>query len=127
MDAHTNTKHKTLLPYYIKGLAQKKFTLRQASESTGYTIQWLMQLRNNYIQNGFIDLENKNKNRIPKNKKPEKLKQKIVAIYVNEYKDVNFKFFCKCLKDYEGIDICYTTLRNVMSEYGIKSPEARKV
>lgn len=127
MDAHTNIKHKTLLPYYIKGLAHKKFTLKQASESTGYTIQWLMQLRNNYIQNGFIDLENKNKNRIPKNKKPEKLKQKIVAIYVNEYKDVNFKFFCKCLKDYEGINICYTTLRNVMSEYGIKSPEARKV
>ena len=108
MDAHTNIKHKTLLPYYIKGLAHKKFILKQASESTGYTIQWLMQLRNNYIQNGFIDLENKNKNRIPKNKKPEKLKQKIVAIYVNEYKDVNFKFFCKCLKDYEGIDICYT-------------------
>lgn len=120
-------KQKQLLPFYIKGLAQKKFTLKQASESTGYTIQWLMQLRNNYINNGFLDLENKNKYRIPKNKKPEKLKQKIVAIYCSEYKDINFKFFCKCLKEYENIDICYTTLRNVMSEYGIKSPEARKV
>ena len=38
-------KHKAILALYVKGLYQKKYTLKQASESTGYSIQHLCRLK----------------------------------------------------------------------------------
>ena len=120
-------KYKSLLPVYLKGLASGKYTLRQASESTGYSVQWLCFLKKQYLLYGFDCLEHKNKNRIPHNKKSESLKNKVLAIYADQYKDVNFKYFNDCLQELHGIKISLTTLRRFMAEAGVKSPEARRI
>lgn len=124
----TNKKYKTLLPTYLKGLVDGKYSLRQAAESTGYSVPYLSTLKQQYLKYGFSVLENKNKGRIPHNKFSEKKKQTIVALYAQPaYSGINFKYYGECLKLYEGIDVSYTTLCNIMKEYGIKSPEAHHV
>lgn len=123
----TVIKHKEILPIYVKGLYQHKYTLKQAAESTGYTIVHLSRLRKKYELYGNSIFEHGNKGRVSKFKIDTSLRQKIACIYSAEYSDVNFSYFKKCLKDFEGINIGLSTLRNIMKEYGLKSPEARKI
>lgn len=121
------TKHKEILPLYIKGLYYRKYTLRQASESTGYTIQHLCYLKKQYSLLGDSLFEHRNRGRIPKNKIDPELAQRIVLLYSSQYSDINFSYFCRCLEDFENIKISLATLRKIMQEYGIVSPEAHKV
>ena len=122
-----NGKHnKSLLPVYLVGLCKGKYTLKQASESTGYSENWLCILKHKYLQEGFSCLENKNKFRPAPNKKPEALRQQIVAIYQTTFQDVNFTYFRKCLSELYDIQISIPTLAKIMNDYGIYSPETRK-
>ena len=122
----TVIKHKEILPIYVKGLYQHKYTLKQAAESTGYTIVHLSRLRKKYELYGNAIFEHGNKGRHSPVRINTLLRQKIACIYSAEYSDVNFSYFKKCLKEFEGINIGLSTLRNIMKEYGISSPEARK-
>jgi len=119
--------HKDILPIYVKGLYNHKYTLKQASESTGYSVVHLCRLRKQYEIYGTKVFEHGNSGHIPKNKIDTKLRQRIACIYSSQYSDVNFSYFQKCLKEFEGISIGLSTLRNIMNEYGLKSPEARKI
>lgn len=118
---------KSLLPVYIKGLCSGKYTLKQASQSTGYTENWLCILKHKYLRDGVNCLEHKNKNRVPVNKTPESVRQKIAAIYAGDFADVNFSYYRKYLAERHGIKISEPTLKMVLSEYGLKSPEAHRV
>ena len=119
--------HKDILPIYVKGLYNHKYTLKQASESTGYTIVHLCRLRKQYEVYGAKIFEHGNKGRVSNRKIDTKLRQRIACIYSAQYSDVNFSYFQKCLKEFEGISIGLSTLRNIMKEYGLVSPEARKI
>lgn len=114
-----------LLPFYVKGLSTGKFTLTQAAASTGYSSRYLWELKRKYLVQGMAIFDKKYKGP-PVNKTSEFIKQRIVSIYLSKYQDVNFKYFTDCLRDYENIQISYPTLRNIMSEFGIESPEAHK-
>lgn len=122
----TVKKHKEILSLYVRGLYNKKYTLRQASESTGYSIDHLCRLRKKYALLGDKVFEHGNAGRVPSNKLDEKTRTKIALLYSGDYSDVNFSYYQKCLEEFEGISISLATLRNIMKEYGINSPEARK-
>lgn len=122
------TKYKTLLPVYLKGLVAGKYTLAQAASACGYSVVRMCQLKKLYMAEGLSCLDNKNTGRTPVNKTPEELKNRVVALYATPaYSGINFKYFTECLEHYEGIKINYNTLRNIMNEYGIKSPEAHRI
>ena len=122
------TKYKTLLPVYLKGLVAGKYTLAQAASACGYSVVRMCQLKKLYVAEGLSCLDNKNTGRPPVNKTPEALKNRVVALYATPaYSGINFKYFTECLEHYEGIKINYNTLRNIMLEYGIKSPEAHRI
>lgn len=123
----TIKKYKSELPMYLSGLASGKYTLKQASDSTGYSIRWLSQLKKKYLEVGENCLQHGNKNKIPHNKTSEQLKNKILNLYATDYAGINFKYFCECLHDYEGITISYVTLCNIFKAAGIRSPEAHKI
>lgn len=120
-------KHKDILTIYVKGLYQHKYTLKQAAESTGYSVEHLCRLKKKYKLLGNLAFHHGNTGHVPKNKVAQSLRQKIALIYTKEYSDVNFSYFCKCLRDYENIDVSLATLRNIMKEYGLRSPEAHKI
>ena len=121
-------KHKSLLPAYLVGLAAGKYTLAQAAGACGYSVVRMCQLKQAYLREGLSCLDNKNLGHVPSNKTPEPVKRRIVALYASPaYAGINFKYFGECLEHYEGVSVSYTTLRAIMSEYGIKSPEAHKI
>lgn len=119
-------KHKEILPIYVKGLYNRKYTLKQASESTGYSIDHLCRLRKKYALYGSSIFEHGNAGRVPANKLDAKLRSKIACIYSANYSDVNFSYFQKCLKEFENIEVSLTIVRSIMNEYGILSPESHK-
>lgn len=125
--SRTSVKYKNELQFYLPGLLAGKYTLEQASRSTGYSVRWLSQLKKRYAASGPACLEHGNKNKIPHNKTSEALKNKILALYADRYSGINFRYFCDCLQEYEGIKINYTTLRNLFKEAEIRSPEAHKI
>ncbi len=121
-------KYKQLLPVYLEGLAAGKYTLAQAASACGYSVVRMSQLKKLYRTEGLSCLDNKNLGHPPVNKTPEQLKRRVVALYASPaYAGINFKYFSECLEHYEKIKISYTTLRAIMSEYGIISPEAHKI
>lgn len=122
----TDKKHKEILSLYVKGLYQKKYTLKQASESTGYSIDHLCRLRKKYAAVGDSVFVHGNAGRVPTNKIDSKLRAKIALLYSGHYSDVNFSYYRKCLEDFEGIKVSLASLRNIMAEYGIESPESHK-
>ena len=121
-------KYKQLLPVYLEGLAAGKYTLAQAASACGYSVVRMCQLKKLYRTEGLSCLDNKNLGHPPVNKTPEQLKRRVVALYASPaYAGINFKYFSECLEHYEKIKISYSTLRAIMSEYGIVSPEAHKI
>ena len=121
-------KYKSLLPVYLVGLASGKYTLRQAASACGYSVVRMCQLKKLYLEKGLSCLDNQNKGREPVNKTPAALKRKIIKLYNSPaYSGINFKYYSECLQHYEHIKISYSTLRAIMSEAGIKSPEAHKI
>lgn len=115
------------LPVYVRGLYSGKYTLRQAAESTGYSIPYLCNLKKSYSLYGDSVFLNKNTGRIPHNKIDGGLRSRVAAIYAANYSDVNFSYFTLCLKEFEGIDLSYKTVAAILSEYGMVSPESHKV
>ena len=120
-------KHKAVLPIYVKGLYQHKYTLKQASESTGYSIDHLCRLRKKYARYGDKIFEHGNIGHIPPHKIPQKTREKIACLYSGQYSDVNFSYFQKCLKEFENINVSLSTVRNILQEYGLTSPESHKI
>ena len=98
----TTKKHKEILPVYVKGLYNHKYTLKQASVSTGYSVDHLCRLRKKYALYGNKIFEHANKGKTPANKLDSKMRSKIACIYSGSYADVNFSYFQKCLRDYEN-------------------------
>lgn len=116
---------KNLLPVYLKGLVSGKYTLKQASESTGYTVVHLCNLKKRYKEIGWDCLEHHGKGKVPANKFSEEKRQQIAMIYSTDFKDVNFAYFRLCLDEIYNIKISAPTLKNILNQYGLVSPEAR--
>lgn len=123
----TTTKNRAALPVYVRGLVSGKYTLAQASESTGYNKSYLCTLKKRYIAYGDSVFQNKNKGRRPVNRISDKQRAQIAALYAADYKDCNFSYFMECLKEFQEINISYVTLTAILKEYGQISPERRKV
>lgn len=120
-------KNKAQLPYYVRALYQHKYTLKQVSESTGYSIDHLCRLRKKYALYGDSIFEHGNKGKMPVNKFSADFRAKIALLYSSDdYAGINFSYFRDCLQDYENINISLSTLRNILDEFGYVSPETHK-
>lgn len=119
-------KYKKLLPTYIKGVCSGKYTLRQAAESTGYSIDWIFKLKKKYLKFGDACFVHGNTGKPSHNKIPKEVEKRIIYLYKEEFEaKVNFTFFQECLKDYD-IDISYFPLHNILTAAGFQSPETHR-
>ena len=118
-------KFKSKLPVYIKGVVSGKYTLRQAAESTGYTVDWIWKLKTRYLKYGDAVFTHGNTGKPSPRKISKEIENKIIMLYHQEFEGVNFTFFQECLEDYD-IKISYTPLHALLTAAGIKSPETHK-
>lgn len=123
---NTMAHYKSLLPVYMAGLVSGKYTLQQAAESTGYHPVYLCNLKKRYLTEGSLIFEHQGKGRIAANATSEFVRRNIAAIYAKDYQDVNFSYFRKCLSEFYDIQISAPTLKHILNDFGMKSPEARK-
>lgn len=115
-----------MLPVYVRGVAAGKYTLRQASESTGYSINHIFELKKKYLKIGDAAFIHGNCGKPSRNRKEKATENLIIQLYQNEFEaKVNFTFFRECLKDYD-IEISYTSLHKLLTEAGFKSPETHR-
>lgn len=121
-----NAHRKTLLPLYIKGLISGKYTLQQASDSTGYNRNYLCRLKQRYLSEGSACFESRRVYGAPHNKLPDSIRAKVAAIYCRDFQDVNFAYFGEILDEVYGIKLSKPTIRSILIEYGQESPRARK-
>lgn len=119
-------KIKKLLPEYIRGVAKGKYTLQQAADSTGYTKSWIWSKKEAYLKRGEEVFIHANCGKPSHNRISQKIRDKIVLLYNNEFQGVNFAFFLECLNDDYEIKISYSALRALMKDAGIVSPERHK-
>lgn len=115
------------LEFYIQGLLNKDFTLKQVSIITGYTVQHLCNLKAKYKYKGACIFQNGHKGLASKNKISDKSKKKILDIYITECLGFNFNFFCKILDDYYDIHYSYRSIYKILTAAGIESPEKRRI
>lgn len=118
--------NKNILPFYVKGLAAGKYTLKQAAESTGYNWQYLSRLKQRYLKEGDLAFIHKNKNITPVNKISKEVRETVALYYSSECSDVNFRYFQEILEEDKNVKISYPTLVNILHEYGQKSPRKHK-
>lgn len=119
-------KHKELLPVYVKGVVSGKYSLRQAAESTGYTVDWIWKLKKQYLKVGDACFIHGNTGKPNSRKISKETEKKIILLYENEFKGVNFSFFRDCLEADYDIKISYTPLHKILVDAGIQSPETHK-
>lgn len=119
--------YKDNLEEYIKGLIQKKYTLRQVSNITGYTEVHLSNLKRKYQQIGKAAFINGHKGKPSPRKISKEVCSKVVKTYQEEFEGFNFSFFKKALAEFYGISLSYKTVYKILDKSGIKSPETHRI
>ena len=87
------------------------------------TIDRMIARYKNQGKAGFI---HGNRGKMPSTTISQETKNKIVNLYINEYLNTNYTYFCQIIKDKFGYTISDTTINRWLREKNIISPYARK-
>lgn len=120
-------RNKNDLHFYIPGIIAAKYTYKQVSDSTGYSVRQLQRIVKRFKMVGEEAFVHRSTGHVAYNKTSEAIKNKILSLYATEYSTINFNYFLECLKEDHDISISYPTLLSIMNEAGIRSPEAHKI
>jgi transposase len=123
----TPTSQKELnLAYYIRGACDGLFTIREVAERLHFSTRRVKYLKAAYRSIGDAAFIHGNKGRVPANKIPDDIRKKIVALKMTEpYREVNIAHFTEILWE-QGISYTKSTIRNILTSAGIKSPKCHR-
>ena len=110
----------------IKNLVDNDGNKHRAAIKLGITIRQvnrLIQIYRTYGKAGFV---HGNRGRLPKKVISQDIKNKILELYKSKYFDANFKHFQELLEERENIKISYSSVYQILTEYGIKSKKKHK-
>ena len=79
-----------------------------------------------YRKEGAAALAHGNRGRKPINATEDRLKLKIIELSQSSYRGFNHQHLTEKLAEEEGIDLCRSTVRNILLEAGIRSPRRRR-
>jgi transposase len=112
--------------YMIRAACEGHYTVRQVAERLKLSVGRVKQLKATYRKIGDRAFVHGNTGRIPVNKMPNQIKQKIVEMKSSElYIKANFAHFTEILEE-EDIAYSYTTIRKTLVAAGHKSPKGRR-
>lgn len=125
------------LAEYLQGLIDKKYSLQQVADFTGYTVVHLCNLKKRFSKEGEKCLINGHTGKEPATKIDSETRNKIIDIYQTEFiekdkngnviRTYNFNFFKNCLEEFHDIKYSYKSIYNILDEVGIVSPEKHKI
>ena len=116
-------KRATLIEACING----QCTVKQVAIALGISERRVKQIKKEVKENGVKSIQHGNRGRKPKNTISDEVRNKILNLRSSyAYEISNFKHFQEILKEYEGIDISYSALYNILTNAGIKSPKKHR-
>lgn len=116
-------KRATLIEACING----QCTVKQVAIALGISERRVKQIKREVKENGVKSIQHGNRGRKPKNTISDEVRNKILNLRSSyAYEISNFKHFQEILKEYEGIDISYSALYNILTNAGIKSPKKHR-
>jgi transposase len=110
----------------IRESCDGQFTVKQVAERLKLSEGRVKQLKAAYRERGNKAFVHGNTGRTPVNKIPDQIRQIIVGTKLTEpYLKANFRHFTEILTE-SGITYSYTTIRNILTAAGHKSPKCRR-
>lgn len=111
----------------IQSVIDKKRTGKEASEVLKISERQIWRLVKKAKEKGIDELKHGNYNRVPKNKIPDEIVNKVVELKRSHcYEDANFKHFTELLLERENIKLSYTTVYNILKKNGLTSKNSHK-
>ncbi len=110
------------LEFYIKSLIQKKYTLKEVSKSTGYSVSHLYILKKKYLKRGRDAFINGHRGKPVKRAVAKEIKDKIVNLYAEKYLGKTFNAFHKILELEYSLKLSYSTVYGILKNAGFTSP-----
>jgi len=106
----------------IQSVIDQKRTGKEASEILNVSERQIWRLVKKVKNNGIDSIKHGNCNRIPKNKIPDDIVNKIVNLKNSyKYENSNFKHFTELLNENENIKLSYSTVYNILKTHGFTS------
>lgn len=111
--------------YYIPLVAEGKLSIRKAAKILNLSAQSVFVLKHRFIEHGESVFINGHKGLVYQKKKyPDSLRQEIVLLYQNKWKDSPFATFRDSLERYHNIALPYNALRKILLKAGFKPPRS---
>ena len=110
----------------IKKLVDTNGNKKKAATKLGCTVRTINRLIIKYKEQGKKGFIHGNRGRLPASAVPLDIKNKIISLYINDFSDANFTYFCEIVESDFGIKISDTTLNNWMRVEDVLSPKARR-
>ena len=111
----------------IQSVIDKKRTGKEASEILKVSERQIWRLIKKAKDKGIDEIKHGNHNRIPKNKTPEEIVDKVVELKKSHnYELANFRHFTELLEENENIKLSYSTVYNILKKNGFISKNKHK-
>lgn len=110
----------------IKNVHLNRTTKLRASNNLNVSVRQVNRLLEKYRNEGRKGFKHGNTGRSPINKHTTAFKRRIVTLYQTKYDGFNIKHFWEKLKFEEGIEVSYTSLRDILKANNIISPRANR-
>lgn len=98
----------------------------EASRLTGLSERQLYRKKKAYKELGIQSIPHKSKNKHTGRGYSNELRNKIINLYLEEYKGWNFYHFNDVLEDYHNIKVSDSFIYNLLTSHGIESPHKYK-
>ena len=110
----------------IKKLVETGGNKKKAATKLNCSLRTIDRMIVRYKNQGKAGFIHGNRGKMPSTTISQETKNKIVDLYINEYLNTNYTYFCKIIKDRFGYTISDTTINRWLREKNIISPYARK-
>ena len=106
----------------IKELVDHHGNKKRAAIKLGIPIRQLNRRIRQYQEKGKAAFVHGNSGRKPVNCLSTEINNKIVTLYQTKYQDFNFMHFTQFLNEFEGINVYYSTVYQLLSQAEVDSP-----
>lgn len=103
-----------------------KVSVRQAAILLGLSERQVRRLKKGMIQEGAAFLAHKNRGRKPKHAITQDVRDQIISLALNEFKDASCEHMAELLGELFGITVSGRSLRRIFKEAGIKNRHSRR-
>jgi len=119
------TKEQTRLQI-LNGVLERRWSMRETAEVLGVSERQGWRLLAAYRKEGAAALAHGNRGRVPSNATPAAMRQQVVVMAQERYREINHTHLAELLAQREGIVLSRSTVRRFLVGAGVPSPRRRR-